>query len=686
VPYFKAGLVNNEYCVWITSNSPNTVEAQKIIRQKLPNDLHTQGNHQLEIVSFRDIFTRNGKLDISQYHRYFLDRLHQTHQSFYDGLRVASDLSWVEKEDWVKMVNDIGRCGGKNGPTHWLSFYAYPVEKCEMSGYINLLNAPKSSVIISNGKTLKVTGCKRSHAGEISNIRKKYRSYIQKLAKELFETREKYMDILLDNATMVAITIFDDGKYIEVNENYCRIFGYTRNEIIGHTSAELNIWLPDERATFAEKFRKQGRHLNEKATLRTRTGKMLQVLFSGELVDIGGKLCIVAVLYDITRLEKLVKKGQAIISTAIDGFWITDASGRFLVVNDSYCQMIGYTREELLKMDVNDVEASESPEEIAEYFKQSIHHGSGYFLTQHRREDGRIIDIEVNASLINPEKGQFFVCIRKLTGTKKIEYTKDNEQHFQWRKNTTALQQRFIEKGFGKFTDREIIELLLSIVLPSRKAHQLAKVCIDKFKNFATFLEASPEELRQTGVSPTAVFCIAMLHKLPIKVLQEKSREKSIYDSPQDIFDYFYYTMRDLKKEAFKAIYLNIRNQIINVVDLFGGTTDRIAINAREVIENAITHKTRRLIFVDNHPSGNPTPSEQDKCLTRDLVFIGNIIGIKVVDHIIIGNNRYHSFAEEGLIKEYELDFLNLKLTGTSEAKRRLSERNYLLTGKIHSD
>ena len=89
-------------------------------------------------------------------------------------------------------------------------------------------------------------------------------------------------------------------------------------------------------------------------------------------------------------------------------------------------------------------------------------------------------------------------------------------------------------------------------------------------------------------------------------------------------------------------------------------------------MESAIRHNAVSLIFAHNHPSGNPEPSQNDKTLTRDLVYAGTIMQIKVLDHIIIGNNVYFSFASEGLIEEYELDFLNLKMKGVSEAKRRL--------------
>ena len=121
-----------------------------------------------------------------------------------------------------------------------------------------------------------------------------------------------------------------------------------------------------------------------------------------------------------------------------------------------------------------------------------------------------------------------------------------------------------------------------------------------------------------------------------------------------------------------KVIYLNSQNQIIEIADLAEGTVDSSFVFPRQVTEGAIKHNAASLILVHNHPAGNPEPSKSDRDLTRDLVYAGSIMRIRVLDHIIIGDNRYFSFAGEGLIEEYEMDFLNLKARGTSEAKRRL--------------
>jgi len=232
----------------------------------------------------------------------------------------------------------------------------------------------------------------------------------------------------------------------------------------------------------------------------------------------------------------------------------------------------------------------------------------------------------------------------------------------------TPLQGRFIRSGFEGLGDQEIIELFLSLALPSRECQKLAKRCLAKFKDFSGFLAASPQQLEQVGVNPHFMFCIKLLRELPAEVLKKEIIERSYYKSSKEVFDYLYYSMRDLEKEVFKAIYLSSRNQIIATEDLFEGTLESIPIRPREIVESVIKHSAAAVIFVHNHPSGDPTPSKSDTRFTRDLVFMGNIIEVKVLDHIIIGGNKYFSFADEGLIAKYEDNFLNLKIRGVFDS------------------
>jgi len=235
------------------------------------------------------------------------------------------------------------------------------------------------------------------------------------------------------------------------------------------------------------------------------------------------------------------------------------------------------------------------------------------------------------------------------------------------------LREKFIKGGLAGFHDYEVVELLLTLGSPRKDCKQQAKEAIKRFKTLRGVLEASPQELQQiNGIGSHSAFGIKLVQEVAREFLKQKIIDKPIYKSSQEIFDYLYHSMRDLKKEVFKVIYLNSQNQIIETVDLFEGTISSSSISPRQVMESAIKYNAVSLIFVHNHPSGNPEPSQNDKELTRDLVYAASTMQIKVLDHLIIGNNRYFSFAGEGLIGEYELDFLNLKMKGVSEAKRRL--------------
>jgi DNA repair protein RadC len=234
------------------------------------------------------------------------------------------------------------------------------------------------------------------------------------------------------------------------------------------------------------------------------------------------------------------------------------------------------------------------------------------------------------------------------------------------------LREKFLRSGLGGFHDYEIIELLLTLGSPRRDCKLQAKEVLKKFKTLRGALAASPAELQEIdGIGPHSAFGIKLVQEVAAEFLRQRVIDKPVYKTGKEIFEYLYHSMRDLKTELFKVIYLNGQNQIIEIVDLFEGTVNASSVYPREIMRDAIKHDAVSLIFVHNHPSGDPEPSKYDKEVTRDLVFAGNIMRMRVLDHIIIGNDRYYSFAAEGLIEEYETDFLSLRTTGTAEAKRR---------------
>jgi DNA repair protein RadC len=144
---------------------------------------------------------------------------------------------------------------------------------------------------------------------------------------------------------------------------------------------------------------------------------------------------------------------------------------------------------------------------------------------------------------------------------------------------------------------------------------------------------------------------------------EEKALEGSIHSSA-DVAAYLMPLFRDLKHEVFKVVLLDRRNQVIAVIDIDEGDVARTNPSIRKIMLRAAQAYAAALIAVHNHPSGDPTPSEQDKSLTRDLVVTGRALEIRVFDHLIIGDGRYFSFADEELIEEYERQAIMLSHKG----------------------
>ena len=224
------------------------------------------------------------------------------------------------------------------------------------------------------------------------------------------------------------------------------------------------------------------------------------------------------------------------------------------------------------------------------------------------------------------------------------------------------LREKFDQSGLAAFLDYEIVELLLTLGTARRDCKPQAKEAINRFKTLRGVLETPPEELQKIkGITAYNTFVIKLVQELAREFLKEQILNKPYYKSSKEVFDYLYHSMRDLKKEVFKVMFLDSQNQVIEVEDLFEGTVTTSAVYPREIIEKAIKYNAAALIFVHNHPAGNPSPSDNDKGITQDLVFAGNIMQIKVLDHIIVGENKYFSFADEGLIEEYNLNFSSLR-------------------------
>jgi len=228
------------------------------------------------------------------------------------------------------------------------------------------------------------------------------------------------------------------------------------------------------------------------------------------------------------------------------------------------------------------------------------------------------------------------------------------------------LREKFLSSGLSGFHDYEVIELLLTIATPRKDCKDPAKAVLKRFKTLQGVLEASPAALCEVpGVGPKNLFGIKMIKAVADRYLQKKLIDRDLINNSRELFDFLYHSLRDKNRERFMVIFLDAKNRVTGTETLFEGTLTASSVYPREVVRSALDNHAAALIFAHNHPSGDPHPSEEDLEMTRQLVFACNVVGITVHEHLVIGDNRYFSFADHGHIARMAREYKEHSTAGS---------------------
>ncbi len=214
------------------------------------------------------------------------------------------------------------------------------------------------------------------------------------------------------------------------------------------------------------------------------------------------------------------------------------------------------------------------------------------------------------------------------------------------------LRDRFLDRGLDGFSDKEILELLLSFGTPRSDCKEPARRALKQFGSLAAVLETPLAGLQEiTGIGPKNGFAVHFIQAVARRYLKDRLQGKRYLTSSADVRDYLLHALRGLKKEVLCVIYLDSSHAILDTETVAEGTINVNTVYPRELIKKALQRNAAALIIAHNHPSGSIVPSSQDMQLTRTLSLLGGMMQIRLLDHIIIGDDSF-SFADNGLMAE----------------------------------
>jgi DNA repair protein RadC len=212
-------------------------------------------------------------------------------------------------------------------------------------------------------------------------------------------------------------------------------------------------------------------------------------------------------------------------------------------------------------------------------------------------------------------------------------------------------REKLVEQGPEALSDAELLAIIIRTGdgTSGRTALDHARQLITTFKNFRGLASAAIAELRALkGIGPAKAAAVKAAMEICRRYATERVSQGTAFTRSADVFAHFHQRLRDKKKECFFILLLDSKNRVIKEERISEGTLTSALVHPREAFTPAIRESAASLIVLHNHPSGDPTPSREDEEITRRLVEGGKLLGIGVLDHIIIGQGSYYSFADQG--------------------------------------
>ena len=219
------------------------------------------------------------------------------------------------------------------------------------------------------------------------------------------------------------------------------------------------------------------------------------------------------------------------------------------------------------------------------------------------------------------------------------------------RDHRTRLRERFLNGGAEAMPDYEILEMVLFRAIPRQDVKPLARKLIETFGDFGSVIGAPSKQLNAVkGVGTSVVTELKIVEAAAQRLARSKVIHHHVVASWNALIDYCHTVMDHREVEQFRILFLDRKNRLIADEEQARGTVDHVPVYPREVVKRALDLNASALILVHNHPSGDPTPSESDISVTRQIQYACDVMGLSVHDHIIVGKSKEISFRSKGLL------------------------------------
>ncbi|MCA3018771.1 MAG: DNA repair protein RadC [Rhodocyclaceae bacterium] len=211
-------------------------------------------------------------------------------------------------------------------------------------------------------------------------------------------------------------------------------------------------------------------------------------------------------------------------------------------------------------------------------------------------------------------------------------------------------RERLIAKGAAALSDAELLAIFLRVGTKGKSAVDLARELVRKFGSLHGLFSASQDQLTAVnGIGEAKFVQLQAVLEMAKRALHEEIKLADALSNPRAVRDYLRMTLARLPHEVFVAVFLTAQNRVIAVDELFRGTLTQTSVYPREIVKRALAHNAASVILAHNHPSGEATPSQADRSLTKTLAEALSVIDVRVLDHFIVAPGASLSFAEQGL-------------------------------------